>query len=301
MVPSFAEYILPMPQHNPSGLRPARVPKQIIAAAALVILTGAAVFYILNRQEKKSVALKDLPAGRVLSVEEIKGYSPVFTQAEQDILRTGPNRKDTASVKLYLLAKAKLEADPLARIRLEQEAVAITDGYGLTPAITADNAQVRSALEALKDGKHPERLNPLVAPKSFDATAYKADPKAYLDVAEPGRVFQSKPAAPGVARIEPVSPYWQQVKQGDSIELAVKAAPGYPVTFTSFDCGSFGNGLTTQTVEADSAGIARVKFLGVPGTVLEANILASSPMTSGQASFQTNTLVYADGKQIAVQ
>ncbi len=290
------------PHSNAPRPRRARINPGVAAALALALVAGLGVWYFTRGTVAKApVALKDLPKGRLLSVEPVKGYEPVFTAEESKLLHDGPDGNDKESVKKYLLAKAKLEEDPLTRKQLEQEAIVLTDGYGSTPAITADNTQVRSAIEALKDGKHPERLNPLIAPKPFDAVAYKADPKSYLDVAEPGRVFQSKPAAAGVARIEPVSPYFQDVKQGESIELAVKAAPGFPVTFTSFDCGAFGNGLTTQTVEADAAGVARVKFLGMPGTVLETNILASSPVTSGQVRFKANTLVYADGKQVAAK
>ena len=287
---------------NPPLMRRARLNSGVAAALALALIAGLGVWYFTRPAAPKAqVALKDMPKGRLLSVEPVKGYEPVFTDEEAKLLHDGPDGNDKESVKKYLLLKSRMEPDPLMRKQLEQEAIVLTDGYGSTPAITADNAQVRSAIEALKSGKHPERLNPLIAPKPFDAVSYKADPKAYLDVAEPGRVFQSKPAGAGVARIEPVSPYFQEVKQGDSVEFAVKAAPGYPVTFTAFDCGAFGNGLTTQTVEADAAGVARVKFLGMPGTVLECNILASSPVTSGQARFKAFTLVYAEGKQVAAK
>lgn len=281
--------------------RPARAPSFVLGALALVLIAGIGVWYFTKPSPKAHVALKDLPQGTVLSVTEIKGYEPNLTEAEKSILETGPDSKNNASVKAYLLAKAKLQPDIMARMRLQQEAVAITDGYGHTPPIVADNQQVRSAVAALKDGKHSERLNPLIAPAAFNAEAYKANPQEYLDVAEPGRVFQSAPAAPGVAAIQPISPYWQDVKQGDSIDFTVKASPGYPVTFTSFDCGAFGNGLTTQTVQADSAGVATVKFLGMPGTVMETNILVSSPMTSGQVRFKANTLVYVPDQKIAVK
>lgn len=281
--------------------RRGRVPTGVLAALALAVVAGLGVWYLTRETASKTVAIKDLPQGRVLAVTPLESYVPKLSEAESKLLHDGPDGANPQSVKAYLLAKAKLEADPLTRTRLEQEAIALTDGYGSTPPVTEDNAQVRSVIAALKDGKHPERLNPLIAPKPFDEAAYKADPQAYLDVAEPGRVFQTKPAAAGVARLESVSPYWQDVKQGESVELAVKALPGAPVTFTSFDCGKFGNGLTTQTVAADAAGVARVRFHGVPGTVLETNILAASPMTSGQARFKTNTLVYADGQQVAVK
>ena len=281
------------------SFRPGRVPKAVVAACALVALAAVGVFYV-TRRTPSAPRPKVVPQGTITAIEALPGYDPKLTEPEKDLLRTGPDSKDKESVKHYLLAKAKLEPDALARRQLEQEAIILTDGYGKTPAVTADNAQVRSTLAALAAPRsHPERLNPRMAPAAFDAAAYAAKPQEYLDVAEPGRVFQTKPAGPGVTAIAPVSPYWQDVKQGDSIELAVKAVPGAPVTFTSFDAGAFGNGLTTQTVRADGAGLATVRFLGVPGTVNESNILAASPLTSGQVRFKASTLVYADGRQVA--
>ena len=284
-----------------SSPRRARISKPVLGASALALLSAVGVFYFIKTcATKSSVALKDLPKGEVLAVQSLPGYDPKLTQAEKDLLRTGPDRKDKESVKRYLLAKAKLEPNAEVRKFYEQRAVYLTDGYGTTPAITAKNPQVDSMIAALRDGNHPERLNPLVAPAAFDAVAYKSNPSAYLDIAEPGRVFQRLPdSATNAPFIQPVSPFSQDVPQGGKVAVSVKAAPGYPVTFTSFDDGAFSNGLTTMTVEADSSGLASVDFLGMPGTVLISNVLASSPMARGQVKFQLNTLVYANGRQVA--
>ena len=272
-----------------------KVPAAFTLSVVLAVLAGLGVWWLSDHASPAATPLKAVPQGRVVSVAPLPAYEPRFTADESRLLRDGPEAKNTASAKRYLLLKARLEADPLARRQLEQEAVALTDGYGESPAITEDNPAVRSAVAALRSGKNPERLNPLFAGKPFDAAAYRTDPKAYLDVAEPGRVFQTKAPAAGTPRIEPVSPYWQDVRQGESVAIAVKAVPGYPVTFTSFDSGAFAEtGLTTVTVEADAAGIATVHFKGMPGNVLESHILAASPMTSGQAKFKANTLVYTD-------
>ena len=42
--------------------------------------------------------------------------------------------------------------------------------------------------------------------------------------------------------------------------LRVRAAPKYPISFTSFDLGKFQNELTAITVEANDQGVAEVKL-----------------------------------------
>ena len=279
--------------------RRGRVSRTVLGASALVLLAATGVYFAVRTNSSKP---KDLPKGRVLAVQPLASFEPNLTEADKEIIKTGPDRSDKESVKRYLLALAKLEPNPKVRQFYEQRAVYLTDGYGVTPAITAKNPQVDSVIAALRDGNHPERLNPLVAPSTFNAKSYKSDPTAYLNVAEPGRVFQRLPdSATNAPFIQPMTPFSQDVKQGDKVAVSVKAAPGYPVTFTSFDDGSFENGLTTITVEADSAGVATVHFLGMPGTVLVSNLLASSPMARGQLKFQMNTLVYADGHQVVTK
>ena len=161
--------------------------------------------------------------------------------------------------------------------------------YGKTTPVKGDtNPQVRSVAEALRDKNHPERLSPLLPPKAFDAAAYKQDPKAYLDVVEPGRCFQSDQPGKDVPKLQPLSPQLQEVAQGQSVTLRVRAAPKYPISFTSFDLGKFQNELTAITVEANDQGVAEVKFWGTAGTINEVNIVAASPMSSGQARFIVN-------------
>ena len=70
--------------------------------------------------------------------------------------------------------------------------------YGTLPAIKPDaNPQVKAVVEAIRQGNHPERVSVLVRPQPFDAKAYQTNPAAYLEVVEPGRVFQT--AQPGPA------------------------------------------------------------------------------------------------------
>ncbi|MBD3222238.1 hypothetical protein GF314_13455 [bacterium] len=156
---------------------------------------------------------------------------------------------------------------------------------GVQPVVPGDaNPQVASVVEAARTGQHPERRTALAMPDPFDRASYEKDPQAYLDVCEPGRVFQ--PAQPGkdVPMISARSDTSVEVAVGESTTLAAMAAPGAPVTFTSFDLGLFSNELTSITVQADDAGIARATFTAV-GCVNDVNILAASPYCSGRATF----------------
>jgi hypothetical protein len=159
--------------------------------------------------------------------------------------------------------------------------------YGRTPAIPADaNPSVAQVHQALVARSHPERLNPMIAPAPFDRARYVADPASYLQTVEPGRVFQTAQPAPEVRRIERLTPSSPTVVQGESLRLAVRAEPGMPVTFTSFDLGIFAeNQLTSLTVAADADGQAAATLQATPGTIGDISILAASPVTSGQLRF----------------
>ena len=175
---------------------------------------------------------------------------------------------------------------------LETYDKALNEGYGKTPPTSEKNPQVSSVIEALSNNQFPERKSPIIRPKPFNKDAFTNDEnyrESYLNTAEFGRVFQSLDPAEDTPKISRLSSYYQEVEQGDSIYLEVEAAPNMPVTFTSFDLGKFANGLTTQTIQADSSGYASVEFHGMPGTIADTNVLASSPASSGQIKFLINT------------
>ncbi len=183
---------------------------------------------------------------------------------------------------------------PIAPREMDEEALAELNkklDYGELPRLEPDaNVHVESAAEALRDETHAERLSVLVRPAKFSLKAFKADPQAYLDVVEPGRVFQAAQPGPGVPRLRTVSDRRQQIAQGDSATLRVVVPPGAPVTFTSFDAGAFQNGLTSISVQADQQGLAEAKFLATPGTIADVHILAGSPVASGQIRFVVNVV-----------
>lgn len=158
--------------------------------------------------------------------------------------------------------------------------------YGRTPPVKPDaNPNVKSVAEALQTKTHPERLTAMVAPKPFNKDEYKKNPQAYLDVVEPGRVYQSAQPGPGVPVLQPAGSRYAMLVQGKSTTLSIKALPGVPVTFTSFDLGRFENQLTSITVAADASGVAKTQFLATPGTINAVRILAGSPLATGQVEF----------------
>lgn len=146
------------------------------------------------------------------------------------------------------------------------------------------NANIDSAIEAIETGDYPERLSPLIKPADFDPDAFKRDPKAYLDVIEPGRAWQSKPPGPDVKSIG-TNKEFHQVKEKEAVRLEVLAEPNFPVSFTSTDLGAFENDLATITVVANESGWAQASFTATAGTVGPVNVSASSPMTSGRVHF----------------
>lgn len=157
---------------------------------------------------------------------------------------------------------------------------------GLSPKVKPDaNPQAASVYAALKSRENPARFSSFVQPAAFDRAAYESDPQSYLDVVEPGRVFQSAEPGPDVVRIQPVSSLFEQVTQGEQVPLVVKAQAGAPVTFTSFKLGHFENQLTSTTIAADANGEARALFTAAKGTIDNVEVLAASPVTSGQVRF----------------
>ncbi len=168
-----------------------------------------------------------------------------------------------------------IEVDPLAETEMRR--------IGSTPAIDKRAPGSASVVEALQTGKHPERLSVAIAPAPFDAVAFARNPDAYLAIVEPGRVFQCCQPGPGVAVLSSLVEDHLTVIQGGQLELAVRAVPLAPVSFTSLDLGIFAeNTLAAITVRADAEGIARVHLKAMPGTAGEVSTLVGCPLASGR-------------------
>lgn len=157
-------------------------------------------------------------------------------------------------------------------------------------AISSDSRQAASVQEAARGRSHVERLSVMQKPRAFDAQAFARNPQSYLDIAEPGRVWDVAEPKEGVPALEPASPVIVEMAPLATTSLVVTARPNAPVTFTSFDLGRFANGLTTITVQADEKGQATAEFTASEGTIENVNVLAGSPTTSGQVLFSVQVV-----------
>jgi hypothetical protein len=146
-------------------------------------------------------------------------------------------------------------------------------------------ANAASVAEAARTGKFPERLSPMMAPKPFDRESFVKDPQSYVDVIEPGRVFQTATPGPAVPVLQPKAGGSFEIPTGGSCVLAVVTAPFAPVTYTALDLGSFENSLTTITVQADANGEASATYTARGGVIADAQVLVGSPLASGQVKF----------------
>lgn len=131
----------------------------------------------------------------------------------------------------------------------------------------------------------------MIPPRAFDKAAFNSNPQAYLDVVEPGRVFQTATPGKGVTQLRAKGSLLVKMTGGGNTELAVVGIPGGPVTFTAFDGGVFQNRLNSVTVLGDEKGEARVTYTATRGTIDNVRVFAGSPMASGEVHFLLNVEV----------
>jgi hypothetical protein len=200
------------------------------------------------------------------------------------------------------IAKLAPSAEPELSPEKGEDPTSQDDGnmdlkYGDRRGVPADSStQAQSVVEALKSGNQPQRLSTLFASETFDREKYEKDPDAYLKVSEPARVFECAQPGPEVPAMRAASDTLVRLAKRDETTLSVAAAPSAPVTFTSFDLGSFKESkLPTVTVKANEKGMATVTFVASAGAVNDVHILAGSPMASGQARF---TVVIEDAESL---
>jgi len=103
---------------------------------------------------------------------------------------------------------------------------------------------------------------------------------------EPGRIWQTAQPGLDVPVLTTLIAGTHTLAQGESVRLQVQAVAGFPVTFTTFDLGTFENSLTTVSVPANDDGVATATFTATPGSLFRAHVLAASPGASGQVHFE---------------
>lgn len=221
--------------------------------------------------------------GNRLNVNEPQPAAKQQAPGDEYVVVGGVRRKatDLRPAQGFVRERAKRGADSSRRV----------GSSGRIQPIRADaNPHVASIAKALRERKHPERFSTLIQPTPFDVKTYRRDPQAYINTIEPGRVYQPARPGPNVPRIASIGRSHPVIAQGESVVLRVKAVSQAPVTFTSFDSGAFENQLSSITVEANEDGIAEARFTATPGTISNVNILAASPLTSGQLKYVVKVL-----------
>jgi hypothetical protein len=242
--------------------------------AAAVIAVGIGLILAINywRNQEEN---RDLASSRVKPAEssQVTADAPP-NKVPEDYLNIGGVNRPRTDVEVESPQKdIKFEDTPLAN-------------PGRTPEIDPQaNPSTKSVAEALGKKELAHRLTALLPPPAFNREAYAQDRQTYLDTVEPGRVFQNLQHGPGIVAIERKSPYFYEVLQGETVVLEAKVEPGMPVTFYSNRLGQFSNLLGTMTVAADENGIARAEFKASAGTRESVEILAASPVHSGQLRY----------------
>lgn len=164
---------------------------------------------------------------------------------------------------------------------------------GSSPALKGnENPQVAGLMAELKQDRVPAAaVTTYAKPEPFDAEAYAKDPASYLNKIRPGRVHQTAQPGPDVEPLRPDSNLMNEVIQGERVVLRVKASPGNPVTFYTPQVGEFDNRLSTYSVAANDEGVATATYFAGPGTQGIIDIVAASPLHSGQTHFFVNVEV----------
>ena len=216
------------------------------------------------------------------------------------------NRMQNATVRQPIEVVTRwYKSDGVIRVRTDhgEAGAGSLPNAGFVPLLEPDNnASTRSVAEAIDDksGKLAHRLTSLISAPDFDRVQFEKDPDTYLNTIEPGRIWQSLEPAEGIVPINRTSDFYVEVLQGEKINLETKTDPKVPVTFYSPKLGQFSNGLSMITVRADENGVARAAFLASSGTRGEIDILASSPLHSGQARFLINVVIPGHKRSDAV-
>ena len=257
----------------------------ITATASIVIVMGAAMWWFLTLHPDHPPSAAQAPASTdAQAVRAPDSGSPARPEGVTEVANgsTPPGSSATAAVSVGATTPGQDDVES-GRTPSGDLAEAEMRKIGRTPAIDQRAPGAASVVEALRTGKHPERLSVAIAPAPFDAAAFQRNPEAYLAVIEPGRVFQTRQPGPDVPALSSLVEDHLEMTQGGQVELVVRAAPLAPVSFTSLDLGIFAeNTLSAITVRADKEGIARVHLKGMPGTIGEVSTLVGSPLASGQ-------------------
>jgi hypothetical protein len=159
-----------------------------------------------------------------------------------------------------------------------------TQGPGKSTPLKLNSEAAKKSAEALLRRSHPERLSVMSKSKPYDHEGFLTDSSLYLSEAIPSRAFETSPSSDS-PQLKALSPYMTEAIQGDFVTLIIQATPNSAVSFFSPDLGSFSNGLTSMSVQANSSGVASLDFKLSAGTYGRCNIVCASPLSKGLGKF----------------
>ena len=150
--------------------------------------------------------------------------------------------------------------------------------------------QAASVMEALQDGKHPERLSPHYLPAKFDAARFAVDREFYINTVEPARIYDTAEATgPESVHLVLEGPERVAVLENGVATLVVRGAPHSPVTYTTMHGGFFDNKMASITVMTDAEGRAAVTYTAFMN-IADVGIGIGSPMSVGTISMVVEVL-----------
>ncbi len=159
----------------------------------------------------------------------------------------------------------------------------------LQPVPAAASPHAAALLNAIDEGRTSE-LSILLPSERFNQVEYEKEPEKWLKTVAAGRAFQCAQPGPEIPQLKCEGSWLRQVRTGEELRLAVKAAgaAGAPISFVSLDLGGFkeSGGLSALTLKSDENGLATATFVASPGCRNSVNILAGCPLASGQAHFK---------------
>jgi len=214
-----------------------------------------------------------------LADERLEASSPIVQQdVPEGYVNIGGVLRKAADI---------MPAAPVPQEEVASRIAELAQLVGQVPRIDiSTNASTKIVAKAAEEGDLT-RLSTMASIPAFDADEYLANREAYLEDIVPARIWQSS-GDKSAKKIIRKNYFYNDMLQGETIELKVEVAPRSPVTFHSNNLGQFPNKLTTMTVESNEEGLAVIPFLATQGTYGEIDILAASPSRRNRAHFVVN-------------
>ncbi len=230
--------------------------------------------------EREKERLAELEAKQLTDKQ---AASKALGTPEEELVLVGGVWRHKRDVAFGEKAEGQAKAPSVDEVRGRRKA-------GVAGALKGDeNAQVAGLMAELQGQDEAARArvtSTRVKPEPFNREQFLSDPDTYVQRIRPARVYDPAQPGPDVTPLEALTTPFQSILQGEQINFRVKADPGMPVAFYTPQVGTFDNLLSSITVVADEEGIATAAYRAGPGSQGLTDVLAASPVHSGQLQFR---------------